>query len=119
MITADILFTLENYAHGAVFSKEEPVWSGLRDLKTYMDSHPVAMVSWYGAKAFCDYYGYRLPTEAEWECAARSGNLYYQYPWGTNTIDSSKCNYDKNNPMGLSSYPYTTPVGHYSSPTGF
>ena len=85
-----------------------------RDGKT-MDSHPVVMVSWYGAKAFCDYYGYRLPTEAQWECAARGGNLYYKYPWGTNTIDSTKCNYNKNNPLGLSSYPYTTPVGNYPS----
>jgi hypothetical protein len=37
MITADILFSLDSFDHAALFSREEPVWTGLRDLKSYLD----------------------------------------------------------------------------------
>lgn len=79
----------------------------------YMGNHPVVEVSWYGASAFCNYYGYRLPTELEWREVANF-NGSYTYGCGT-AIDHSKANYDYDNPLNLTSTPYTTPVNYYSS----
>ena len=67
--------------------------------------HPVEYVSWYAAMAYARWAGKRLPTEAEWEKAARGHLVDKKYPWG-NAIDSTKANYDKN--VGS-----TTPVGRY------
>lgn len=50
---------------------------------------PVTNVTWYGAQAYCEALGWRLPTEAEWEFAARSRDQGYIYPWG-NDWDGSR-----------------------------
>ncbi len=68
--------------------------------------HPVVLVSWVDAVAFAEWAGVQLPTEEQWEKAAR-GTDGRKYPWGNNAPTNKLCNFNRNEGSA-------TPVAHYS-----
>lgn len=95
---------------------------------TVTTDQPVVMVSWNDAQAFVEWLSakeklpYKLPTEAQWEYAARGGLPNSQFPWGDQLPDGRRANYaDKNTDFDWrdrtsdDGYKYVAPVGSYES----
>ncbi|MDZ7843229.1 MAG: formylglycine-generating enzyme family protein [Anaerolineales bacterium] len=86
-------------------------------------NHPVTMVTWFGAQAYCEYYGWRLPLELEWEKAARGtdqeGEYARAFPWGSE-IEGNYANYYSSFDLFekiFGKLGNTTPVGFYNGGT--
>lgn len=126
-------FFLDKYevtnAQFAAFLKQHPEWMAdkfrpafdngnyLKDwvggeFPAGMGDHPVTNVSWYAAVAYCQSLGKRLPSEAEWEYAARGGLKGKTFPWGNQPADKIRVNF------GGSELKTTTAVGTYR-PNGY
>jgi formylglycine-generating enzyme required for sulfatase activity len=129
--------TAEKQGWGWVYSKSKKHWekksgaSWANPETKLWDDHPVTMVSYQDADAFCKWLSlrenrrYYLPTEAQWEYAARGGKQDMRFPWGNEYPDGKKCNIaDRRSDLPWADrtiddgYATTSPVGIYE-PNGF
>lgn len=79
------------------------------------ENHPMTMVSWFGARGYCEYNEWRLPTEVEWEKAGR-GTDTRPFPWGEEIARENANFYASRDPFeDMGSFgSRTTPVGFYN-----
>jgi len=83
------------------------------------ENHPMTNVSWFGAWGYCGYYGYSLPTELEWEKAARGSEDDRPFPWGYEIARNNANFYASRDPFeDMGSFgSRTSPVGFYNGQT--
>lgn len=128
---ANYITEADKFGDSGVYSFEKGSWSLLpganwefplgKDKPKAEDNHPVTHVSWNDAKAYSSWIGKRLPTEFEWEYAAKNGkNSKSKYAWGNNIVIDGKYmanvwngkNIQENEP--LDGYLLTSPIGTFA-----
>ena len=93
---------------------------GAFEAKIGMEDHPVILITWYAARAYCDWAGGHLPTEAQWEYAAKDPQGF-SFAWGQDFIGTNlnycdtSCSAEWRSLSSNDNHARTAPVGSYSN----